>query len=326
MASAKRVKSKTVSAGPKLSPGVALQQARAAMLDSLELPDGPQEAETDIGAFSILIYGPPGIGKTEAFATFPAAIFAATEPGTIGLKHIDVFNSENGGVTDWHVMLRLVNRLEAHPARYRSVIIDTGEEAYTQCMIYVCERDKIHDPSEGEGGSGWLAVRREFTQMIQRIKRSGRAVHFTSHSKQMEVKQLSGKKYMKVIPTLSGQARSIIEPLVAFIFYMDFMRSTEEADVSRVIFTQGTDYVTAKSHKVDGRDILPAMIPAIYGGLYAMLQAAVEGADVGLDPTTLLATKRTMEAVNLHMSEGRKSAARRVTRARGSVARVKGGS
>lgn len=314
MASVKRVVSRVKPAASskpkkaksrKVSPSAASahlskKHAKAAQVAGLELPTGPKEAILDIGRYSILLYGQPGIGKTEAFASFPGALFATTEPGTMGLGGIHEFNEKGGGVTSWPIMLKLVELIETSD-RYKSVIIDTAEEAYGQCVDYVCERDNIADPSEGEGGRGWRSVRKEFTSTINRIIRSGRACHFTSHSKNIEVKEHSGRKYNRVIPTLTGQARSVIEPLVAFIWYMDYMRSNEDTDVERVIFTQGDDYVTGKTHSVGPNSHFPRLLPAIHGGVYELLVAAANGEDVGLDPNTLLPTKQTLEAVHKHM-------------------------
>jgi hypothetical protein len=298
------------------------------MLARLELPTEPKEPETDIGFYSLLLYADAGLGKTETFAGFPDTMFLTTEPGTQGISIFE-FNSKNGGCTCWEIALAAKDKLLAKPGSFKSVIVDTADEFYSQCSDFVCKQEGIKSPGlkkdgkSDRSGSGWRLVRREFTSYVQTLKRAGYAVHFTSHAKLIDVEDRAGNTYNRVVPTMTGQAYSVIGPIVDFIWYIDYMRSSERSDVNRVIFTQGDDFIIGKSRSVGEQSFYPRMIPALGVNTYKLLEAGARGEDIGLDPSTLVPTNRTFKAIHDHMSEGRKQAQRQQDR--GTVRRVRGG-
>jgi len=271
---------RTVSA-PGVAPGLALPTERKAAL-------------RDLLQFSQILYGREKIGKSTHYASYPDSLFFATEPGVKGLEVFSL--NEDEGVRDWDMFLKGIKLLEDNPTSFRFIIIDTVDEAYSHCLDWVCKRRGIEYPGQDDQGredfgKSWRAVRKEFTTAIHRILRTGRGVAFTSHSKEETVKSKSGVSYQRVYPTISRQGREVIEALVDFYFYCEYVRDMM-GNTQRVIFTHGDEMVWAGCRPVAGVN-LPQFLPLTEAGGYELLQSAFNGEDVGIPPAQLLPANTT---------------------------------
>jgi len=276
---------------------------RKEILQALELPMERKKPSLDMQDYSILLYGRPKIGKTTFFASFPDVMFLTTEPGTKG-QSIFEFNAEGGGVIDWHIMLRAVDLLEQEKDRFTCVVIDTVEEAYAQCLEYTCDDLGIPYPGEDrdgtkDHGASWHKVKKEFTRTIQRILHTGRAIHYTSHAKQVSTKARSGDEFNEIVPTMTGQARAVVEPLVDFIFFADYRRTGKD-QTARVIVTEGDELITAGS-----RLEIPPLLPMLKRDGYGMLLAALAGEDVGLDANKLMPSVKSFKATQRYITRAK---------------------
>lgn len=261
----------------------------------LTLPTEKKEALKDLLRFSQMLYGREKIGKSTHYASYPDSIFFATEPGVKGLEIYEL-NAEGGGVRDWDIFLKGIKLLEDNPDSFRFVIVDTVDEAYSHCLDWVCKNRGIEYPGQDDQGredfgKSWRAVRKEFTSAIHRILRTGRGVAFTSHSKEETVKSKSGVSYQRVYPTISRQGREVIEALVDFYFYCEYVRDMM-GNTQRVIFTHGDEMVWAGCRPVAGIN-LPQFLPLTEEGGFELLQAAFDGEDVGIAPEKLMPANTT---------------------------------
>jgi len=240
--------------------------------------------------FWLFLYGREKIGKTTFLSSYPDSIFFATEPGVRGLPVYE-FNEAGGGVYDWGVFLAGVAALEAEPGRFRTVIIDTADRAYDMALDYVCRKRDIEYPGQDSDGredfgKSWRAVKDEFTAAIARIAATGRTVVFTSHAKTETVKTRSGVSYDRVFPTLSGQGRKVLEPMVDFFWIAEYLRDTS-GTTRRVVITQGDEFLWAGSRAIGGAAV-PRYLPLLAEGGYDMLCQAFAGEDVGIDPADIM--------------------------------------
>jgi len=268
------------------------------------LPDGPKDAVGELLRYVLLVYGREKIGKTTWAASYPDALFLSTEPGTKGLR-IHEYNAEDGGCRNWGLVRSAVGLLEEQPDRYKTVVIDTADRAYELCLDHVCAELGIDHPGvspdgKEDFGKSWKAVRKEFTDVIHRILQTGRGLVFTSHSKEENYKARTGEPFTRIHPSMSGQARAVVEALVDMFFYADYMRAPD-GETRRVLVTEGNDLVWAGHRAIEGADgepvRLPRLLPMMEKGGYALLQAAFAGRDVGLDPASLLPSKTASKAV-----------------------------
>ena len=268
---------------------------------TFSLPDKPKKIEEDIRRYMFLIYGREGIGKTSAFATFPDALFLSTEPGSKGLEIFD-FNEENGGVTDWGVMRAAVDLLESDKKRFKNVIIDTADRAYDMCLDWVCKAKGIEYPgrsSDGKEdfGKSWRAVKQEFISVIHRIAKTGRGIGFVSHRSEEKLQGRTGRAFTSLIPSMSGQARKVVEALVDYAFYTDY--ATVKGERQRIFITQGDDLVWAKARRGAGGRFPRYMLmpdPEEEGETpYEAILRAFQGQHSGIPAADIAASTKTAQ-------------------------------
>jgi len=264
-----------------------------------ELPSKPKPADTDPLKYTLLLYGREKIGKTTWLSSFPDTLFLTTEPGTKGLRIFE-YNANHGGCRSWDYIRAAVKLLEQEPGRFKTVVIDTADRAYEMCMDYVCKNLGIPHPGEDSSGKrdygkSWKEVRKEFTSVIHRILQTGRGLALTSHAKEETFRSRSGEEFTRIHPSMSGQARAVVEALVDCFFYCEYMRS-EDGSTRRVIVTKGDEIVFAGHRSIDGRS-LPALIPMTEEGGFDIYSSAFAGEPVGLDTKTLLPSKTAPESI-----------------------------
>jgi len=275
-----------------------------------ELPDEKKEAITDLLQYTLLLYGREKIGKSTFLSSYPDTLFLTTEPGTKGLEIFE-YNHESGGCKNWKLLKAAVDLLEKTD-RFKTVVIDTVDRAYDMCMEYICrEKLGIDHPSEEAYGKGWAAVRSEFMTTVHRILQTGRGLCFTSHAKEVSIKPQGGEEYTRITPTMSGQARGVVEALVDLFFYVEYIRSSA-GTTERVIITEGDEVIWAGAREIGAP--LPRFIPLTKEGGFEILQAAFNGEDVGLDPKTLVPTATASSVVKKFFRKAGKEEARRPRR------------
>lgn len=253
------------------------------------LPTERKEPDLDISHYMLLVYGREKIGKTTLFASFPDAIFFPTEPGTKGLR-IYEFNAPRG-IDSWETFLAGVSLLEKNPDEFKTVIVDTADRAYDLCMAYVCKLSGVEHPHDANDyGKTWNKVKAEFLSVVDRILRTGRGVCFTSHAKEQEIESKSGAKYTRIFPTMSTQARAVIEALVDMFFYVEYMTDIK-GRTRRVIITKGDETIWA-GHREIGAP-LPRFLPLKKRNGYEVLQKAFAGEDVGIPARELHVGRQT---------------------------------
>ncbi len=189
-------------------------KAADAVVQTLSLPTELSEVVTNLSGHSVLIYGEPKCGKTSLCAEFPENMFFMFEPGA---KSLRVFQREVRSWADFQTYVGLVEQTE----RFRTVTLDTLDQAYAMCMAWACKENGWEHPSDGEYGKGWNAVRTEFTKQINRLLKLQRGVIFTSHAVERDIKsKIGGGEYTKIVPSMPGQARDVCEALVDIWIYM----------------------------------------------------------------------------------------------------------
>ncbi len=204
--------------------------------------------ENKLAKYSILLYGQEKIGKTTFAAQFPKPYFFMFEPGG---KALSLNKSD---IKDWGHFRFLLKKIETDTV-FENVVFDTADVASVMCDRYVCETNGVADLDEMDYGKGWRKMRLEFSTCIQRLIKSGKGVLFTSHATEKEYKTKSGDKITRIFPTMSKQAREILEPLVDIWVYYRY------SGKSREIVIQGDEEMAA-GHRTEnhfnGLKVIPA--------------------------------------------------------------------
>ena len=205
----------------------------------LSLPTGKSVPSDSLQDYSILIYGKKKIGKTTLAAQFDDTLFLMCEPGgkALNIRQVQVRNwPEFKGYVD----------LAVKDEDTKTVIVDTADFCYEYCMDYVCEKLVMDHPSDEGYGKGWKAVRSEFTKVIGILLHSGKGIIFISHSKDEEFKTRRSETYHKVVSSMPGKAKDVLEGLV------DIWANYDYDGRRRILVIGGSDEVDA-GHRIDGR-------------------------------------------------------------------------
>jgi hypothetical protein len=217
-------------------------------LEEFQLSTTKSKPSTDIGDYSILLFGSKKIGKTTLAALFPEAYFMKFEEGT---KAISIYGDP---MKSWSIAKKAV-RLLKKDNKYKTVVVDTADASYSLCFDDTCNEKGWDHPSDEGYGKGWSEIKRRYARWVTDLLNTGKGVVFISHASNPEVKRRDGSAYNQVQPTMAGQAREILEGIVDIWGYYHYDGGR------RVIQIRGDDDVSA-GHRLennfktpDGKDL-----------------------------------------------------------------------
>lgn len=190
-----------------------------------------------LGAYSILLYGEKKIGKTSLSSRFPKAFFLMFEPGA---KALSVYQR---AVNSWLEFKEYVKLLQDDKT-FHTIVVDPVDLAYKACATYVCKKLVIDHPSDEDWGKGWEAIRHEFTTEFNRLLSLDKGVILISHAAEKEIKTRTGDTYHKIMATMSGQAREVLEGVVDIWAYYAYDGK------KRVLYVEGDDHIGA-GHRLE---------------------------------------------------------------------------
>ncbi len=136
----------------------------------------------------ILIYGPPGIGKTTLGAEFPNPVFLQTEDGTPAGTEIVSF----GHLQSYRDVMQAIGELYEQPHDFKTVVIDSVSALQKMIFVETCERgdDKGNRKKNIEDfgyGKGYVYARNIIMEFIEAINllrnHRGMMVVLIAHSK-----------------------------------------------------------------------------------------------------------------------------------------------
>jgi hypothetical protein len=223
---------------------------------TVKLPTEKTHPKTDLVDLSLLIYGPPKIGKSTLCSHADGALFLATEPG---LNSLDVFQIP---ISSWEEMTEALAMIAAGRHDFRTIVIDTVDNAYRFCEEFVCKRLKIDHPSDADYGKGFSAVNSEFIRVLTKLGALPYGLILTSHAKEKEVTTRTGKT-TKIGPTLPDSACKIVKGFADCILFCDVeeeVGAEGRRTYRRVIRTRPTTHYEAGDRT--GR--LPETLPLDY--------------------------------------------------------------
>jgi hypothetical protein len=178
------------------------------------LPQSKTPPKFDLSELSVLVYGPPKIGKSHLCSQADGAIFLATEAG---LNHLETFQV---AINTWEEMLAACREIAEGKHTFKTVVIDTIDNAYRLCSEAFCRKLGITHESDLGYGKGFSLVNNEFHRVLTRLSMLPYGLWLTSHAEEREVETRTGK-ITRIGPTLPGKARKIVFGLVDVILYCD---------------------------------------------------------------------------------------------------------
>ena len=191
------------------------------------LPTTKTPPKNNLADLTVLVYGQTKIGKSTLCSNAENAIFLATEPG---LNSLDVYQAP---IQSWDDMLTACAEIGEGKHPFKTVVIDTIDNAYKFCTEYILRKYKVEHESELGYGKGYALINNEFQRVLTKLAFLPYGLYLISHAKEIEMETRTGK-YTRIVPTLPDKARKIVLGMADMVLYCDIDVSTG-ADGERVM-------------------------------------------------------------------------------------------
>lgn len=203
------------------------------------LPTAKTPPKPNLADLTVLVYGPTKIGKSTWCSNAEGALFLSTEPG---LNSLEVFQTP---IASWDELLAACGEIAEGKHPFKTVIIDTVDNAFRMCADYICRKHKIEHESDLGYGKGYTLITNEFQRVLNKLAFMPYGVFLISHSQNVEIETRTGK-YTKTVPTLPEKARKIVLGLVDMVLYCDIETGTgSDGKARRVMRTKPSLYYEA---------------------------------------------------------------------------------
>ena len=189
--------------------------------EHIVLPTKTTPKKQNLADLTVLAYGRSKIGKTTMCSQADGALFLATEPG---LNALDVFQVP---IQSWDQLLAACSEIAEGKHSFKTIVIDTIDNAYRMCAEHVCAKFKIEHESDLGYGKGWALINNEFHRVLTKLAFLPYGLFLVSHSVEREIETRTGK-YTRIVPTLPDKARKIVLGMVDLILYCDLEAVTDE--------------------------------------------------------------------------------------------------
>jgi hypothetical protein len=190
------------------------------------LPTEKSKKRTNPFDYTILIYGEPKIGKSEACSRIPDALFLQTEAG---LKNLSVYSTPL--IETWDDFLKLAAEISTGNHPYKTIVVDTIDGMYQLCARHICKKNGWEHESDLDYGKGYARVRMELMRVLHKLAALPTGLVLVGHSKEKEVKTRTGT-FDRITLCFSG---SIEEAITAFVDIALYCRIENVDDVKKRI-------------------------------------------------------------------------------------------
>lgn len=175
-----------------------------------------------------IIFGPKGIGKTTAAASFPNSLTLMFEPKRRGLKirqlPIQKHTAKqiiDGANDPWQLVINTTQQW-VEDDTVKCLNFDSVDIFYECCYHSICASHGIEDPSGAgrDSSSIWNEIRDEFSAYFDALRDTDMGINLVSHVKDREEVTLDGSKMGFASPSCSPACLRYIKQAVDIaVFY-----------------------------------------------------------------------------------------------------------
>lgn len=211
---------------------------------------------------TILLYGPPKIGKSTLASQFDNPIFLATEAG---LNALEVYQAP---VPNWDDFLGYCKEIAVGKHEFKTVVVDTVDMLFKACSEYVRKKNNIQHESDLDWGKGWQLVKDEFSRALVKLSLLPYGLVMISHADMIEIKTRTAK-ISKAVPTLQKSAREIVLGMSDIILYAESIVTDKDGEV-RILRTKPSENWEAGDRTGRLASTLPLNFKAFYNSFYGI--------------------------------------------------------
>jgi len=172
--------------------------------------------------YIMMIFGPPGVGKTTFVNDFGNVLILSTDRGTRFMP------AQRVECLSWNKFLKTLDALEKPNApKYDFICVDHADDFADMAEEATCKELNIASLSDADFGKGWKAFKNKIKGFNRRVLRLGTGVVFIAHEDIKEVKTRS-LKLNRTMPMLPKTAWKAIIPLADLVGYAGFRSIKQE--------------------------------------------------------------------------------------------------
>jgi hypothetical protein len=173
-------------------------------------------------AYTCLLYGPAGVGKT-SFATWAESPLVFNLEN--GLKGIDLKTRDSfatSQIEDWASFIEGLEMFETQD-KFKTAIVDTASKLEEMMVEHVCKTGKketLADFAFGKGYEQFNNVANKLCQSMDRLKSAGKNVILIAHERVETFQDPENDAYDRFNCSLNKRIAAKIKANVDHIFYM----------------------------------------------------------------------------------------------------------
>ena len=213
----------------------------------------------------VVLYGPPGSGKTTAGATFPSVLFLSAESGLLSVRDMDI---DVWTINGWEDLEEAYDYLRKGDHEYKSVVIDSLTEVQKKLNEHIVKKfpGKRRDYDDLMSQSDWGYAIDKLRKMCRAFRDLPLNVVFIALDQQEQ-----GEAETITKPALSGKTMAVeLMGWVDAAIYCPGPTKDEDGNVQYLGQTIPGKGRMAKL-RVPADVHPPAVIPLSFAALYAVM-------------------------------------------------------